>query len=75
MRYLLLFVSVFSFGQQTKSFDFISVLAKIEINPLDKSVSGEVTYNFEVNNTIDTNTVIIKSKSYFLKVINQEKTN
>lgn len=54
MRYLLFFISLFSFAQQTKSVDFASVLGKIEINALDKSVSGEVTYNFELNNPIDT---------------------
>ncbi len=54
MRYLLLFVSLFSFAQQTKSVDFTSVLGKIEVNPMDKSVSGEVTYLFELNKSIDT---------------------
>lgn len=54
MKYFLLFISAFSFAQQTKSVDFTSVLGKIEINALDKSVSGEVTYDFVVNNSIDT---------------------
>ena len=53
MRYLILFISVFSFAQQTKSVDFTSVLGKIEINALDKSVSGEVTYIFKLSNPID----------------------
>ena len=73
MRYLLLFVSVFSFGQQTKSVDFISVLAKIEINPLDKSVSGEVTYNFVLNNPIDTVKIDAQNIDFFnLKINNIE---
>jgi len=54
MRYLTLLFSIFSFAQQTKSVDFTSVLGKIEINALDKSVSGEVTYDFVLNKTIDT---------------------
>lgn len=54
MKFFLLFFSIFSFAQQTQSVDFISVLGKIEINALDKSVSGEVTYNFELNKPIDT---------------------
>lgn len=54
MRYLLLFVSLFSFAQQSKSVDFTSVLGKIDINPMDKSVLGEVTYDFIVNKSIDT---------------------
>ena len=73
MRYLLLFVSVFSFGQQTKSVDFTSVLAKIEINPLDKSVSGEVTYNFVLNNPIDTVKIDAQNIDFFnLKINNIE---
>ena len=73
MRYLLLFVSVFSFGQQTKSVDFTSVLAKIEINPLDKSVSGEVTYNFVLNNPIDTIKIDAQNIDFFnLKINNIE---
>jgi aminopeptidase N len=47
-------MSLFSFAQQTKSVDFTSVIGKSEINALDKSVAGEVTYNFEIINSIDT---------------------
>jgi aminopeptidase N len=73
MRYLILFISLFSFGQQTKSVDFTSVLAKIEINALNKSVSGEVTYNFEVNNTIDTIKIDAQNIDFFnLKINNIE---
>jgi aminopeptidase N len=54
MKYLILLFSAFSFAQQTKFVDFKSVLGKIEINPIEKSVSGEVTYDFEVKSTIDT---------------------
>ena len=52
MKYLILLFSAFSFAQQTKFVDFKSVLGKIEINALDKSVAGEVTYNFEIINSI-----------------------
>jgi len=54
MRHLVLLISIFSFAQQTKSVDFTSVLGKIEVNPMDKSVSGEVTYDFIINKSIDT---------------------
>ena len=54
MKYFFLLMSLFSFAQQTKSVDFTSVMGKIEINALDKLVSGEVTYYFVVKNTIDT---------------------
>jgi len=54
MKYLILLISVFSFAQQTKLVDFKSVLGKIEINPIEKSVSGEITYDFDVLSPIDT---------------------
>ncbi len=54
MKYLFLLLSSFSFAQQTKFVDFKSVLGKIEINTIEKSVSGEVTYDFEVRSAIDT---------------------
>lgn len=54
MKYLILLFSAFSFAQQTKFVDFKSVLGKIEINPIEKSVLGEVTYDFEVKSAIDT---------------------
>ena len=54
MRYLILLISIFSYSQQKNSVDFTSVLGKIEVNTLDKSVSGEVTYYFVLNKSIDT---------------------
>ncbi len=54
MKYLLLFVSYFSFAQQTQFVDFKSVLGKIKINPIEKSVSGVINYEFEVLRPIDT---------------------
>ncbi|MEY3501896.1 MAG: hypothetical protein RL308_3569, partial [Bacteroidota bacterium] len=54
MKYLILLFSVFSFSQQTKLVDFKSVLGTIEINPIEKSVSGEITYDFDVLSPIDT---------------------
>ena len=54
MKYVILLLSAFSFAQQTKFVDFKSVLGKIEINPIEKSVFGEVTYEFQVTSAIDT---------------------
>ncbi|MCV9927644.1 M1 family metallopeptidase [Flavobacterium sp. LS1R49] len=54
MKYLFLFFSIFTFAQQTKSVDFKTVLGEININPVDRSVSGNVNYNFEVTQPIDT---------------------
>lgn len=54
MRYIFLFLSTFSFAQQTKSVDFKTVLGNIVINPTEKTVSGTVTYDFEVIKPLDT---------------------
>ena len=49
MRYLfLLFICSFCFAQQTSNVDFKTLNADIAINPSEKSVSGLVTYEFEV---------------------------
>jgi aminopeptidase N len=54
MKYLFLFVSLFTFSQQTKFVDFKSVLGQISVNPIDKTVSGEISYDFDVLKPIDT---------------------
>jgi len=54
MRYLFLFVSVFSFGQQLQKVDFISVDALVKPNATEKAVNGKVTYSFNVKSVIDT---------------------
>ncbi|REG97897.1 M1 family metallopeptidase [Flavobacterium aquicola] len=54
MKYLFLFFSAFAFAQQTKSVDFKTVDGSISINSDSKSISGTVTYVFEVLKPIDT---------------------
>jgi aminopeptidase N len=54
MKYLLLFISSFALAQQIQSVDFKSVKGQITINPDEKSVSGLVSYWFEVLQPIDT---------------------
>jgi aminopeptidase N len=54
MKYLLLFVSSFVFSQQTQFVDFKTVLGKIMINPVEKSISGTVQYEFQILKPIDT---------------------
>ncbi|MFT4973491.1 MAG: aminopeptidase N [Saprospiraceae bacterium] len=54
MKYLLLFISSFALAQQIQSVDFKSVQSQITINPDEKSVSGSVSYSFEVLKPIDT---------------------
>ncbi|TDE49863.1 M1 family metallopeptidase [Flavobacterium sp. GT3P67] len=54
MKYLFFFISTFTFAQQTQFVDFKSVLGKIAINPIERTVSGDIGYDFEVLKYIDT---------------------
>lgn len=54
MRYIILLFSIFSFSQQTKYVDFLTCTASLYPNFEEKSISGSVTYEFKVNQIIDT---------------------
>lgn len=54
MKYIFLFLSTFTFAQQTQSVDFKTVKGHIAINSSNKSINGDVTYTFEVLKPIDT---------------------
>ena len=75
MKYVILLLSAFSFGQQTKFVDFKSVLGKIEINPIEKLVSGEVTYEFEVTSAIDTIKIDAQNMTFTNLKINNSVVN
>lgn len=51
--FFLLF-SILTFSQQTKSVDFLKCNAFLIPNAIEKSISGEVTYEFKVKSAIDT---------------------
>src|SRR6187402_3563977 len=51
---LALLLPFFSFSQQIQSVDFKSASGKITVNPIEKSVAGTVTYDFEVLQPLDT---------------------
>ena len=75
MKYLILLFSVFSFAQQTKFVDFKSVLGKIEINPIEKSVFGEVTYEFQVTSATDTIRIDAQNMTFMNLKINNSLVN
>ncbi|MFV8355188.1 M1 family metallopeptidase [Flavobacterium sp. XS1P32] len=54
MKYLFFFISTFTFAQQTQFVDFKSVQGKITVNSIEKTVSGDVNYDFDVLKSIDT---------------------
>jgi aminopeptidase N len=75
MKYLILLLSTFSFAQQTKFVDFKSVLGKIEINPIEKSVLGEVTYDFVVTSATDTIRIDAQNMTFTNLKINNQVVN
>jgi aminopeptidase N len=54
MKYIFLFFTTLAFAQQTKVVDFKSVSAKISVNSIDRNVSGDIQYNFEMLQATDT---------------------
>ncbi|MGA9636939.1 M1 family metallopeptidase [Flavobacterium sp.] len=54
MKYLFLFLSSFIFAQQTPSVDFKNGSGKITLNTQEKSISGQVSYEFDILKSIDT---------------------
>ncbi|KIA99431.1 M1 family metallopeptidase [Flavobacterium sp. KMS] len=64
MKYLFFFFSLFSFAQQTQYVDFKSVLGEITINTADRSLSGNVIYDFDVLKPIDTIKIDAQNMSF-----------
>ena len=55
MRLLfIILISTFTFAQQTKFVDFKSVLGRISIDAKEKTISGNLNYDFDVLKPIDT---------------------
>ncbi len=54
MRYIFLLIFSFSFAQQTSNVDFKTLHATLIPNVIDKSIFGDVIYQFEVLKAIDT---------------------
>ena len=73
MRYLLLFITSFVFSQQTQSVDFKSVHGQITINPKDKSVSGAVSYWFDVLKVTDTIKIDAQNMNFSNVELNQKE--
>jgi aminopeptidase N len=73
MKYFFLFLSTFAFSQQTKSVDFKTANGHIAINPNNKSVSGAVTYTFEVLKPIDTIKIDAQNMTFSAVELNDNK--
>lgn len=73
MKYLFLFLSAFTFAQQTKSVDFKTVQGHITIDSNNKSVNGDVTYTFEVLKPIDTIKIDAQNMTFNTLELNAKK--
>ena len=73
MKYLLLLLSTITFAQQIQSVDFKLVHGQITINPKDKSVTGAVSYWFDVLKQIDTIRIDAQNMDFTDVEMNQKK--
>jgi aminopeptidase N len=64
MKYILFFITCFSFAQQTQFVDFKSVSGQLKLNAAEKSLSGSIDYAFEVLQAIDTIKVDAKNMEF-----------
>ena len=74
-KYLILLLSTLAFSQQTQFVDFKTVLGKISINAIEKTVSGEVKYDFEVLKSVDTITIDAQNMTFTDVKINGKNIN
>ena len=70
---LFLFFSAFLFAQQTDFVDFKTATVDVLINPEDRSISGRVTYTFDVLRHVDSIFISSRNISYKSLVLNGEE--
>ena len=76
MRNLIfLFLSFFSFAQQTSKVDFKTATGNITINPIERKVFGSVRYVFEVKQDIDTIKIDAQKMTFSEVKINNKEVN
>ena len=71
----IILISNFIFSQQTQKVDFISVKAFLKPDAIQKSISGEVVYNFKVLSTIDTIKMDAQKMEFTSLKINDKTVN
>jgi aminopeptidase N len=72
MKYLLLLLSTFAYTQQTKSVDFKTINGQITISPNTKSISGAVTFLFDVLKPIDTIKIDAQNMTFSTVELNEK---
>jgi aminopeptidase N len=69
-KIIFLFLFISGFSQTKGTVDFKSVHADLKLNPVEKSVSGTVIYDFEIKKTVDTIFIDAKSMTFLNIKIN-----
>jgi len=64
MKYFFLLLSGFAFGQQITKADFKKVHANINLDAVQKTISGQVSYEFDVLSSIDTIRIDAKNMDF-----------
>lgn len=75
MRYIFLLFFSFSFAQQIQSVDFKTLHAQLTPDPSEKSISGEIEYEFQVLTALDTLAVDAVSMEFSNVKINGKPVN
>lgn len=70
MKYFLIFLSSFAFAQQTTKVDFKNLNANLTLDANQKTISGHVSYEFEVLSKVDTVRVDAKNMDFSEVMIN-----
>lgn len=72
---LLFLCTVIGFSQQHPKVDFTQVTALLELNPVKQNITGEVNYQFDVNELLDTIRIDAKKMVFTQVKINGEAVN
>lgn len=64
MKYIFLLLSSFAFAQQTTKVDFKTLKANLSLDAVQKTVSGQVSYEFEVLSNLDTIRIDAKNMNF-----------
>jgi len=75
LTFFLFSIFFFGFSQQYPKVDFTQSNAYLEINPIKQNLTGEVTYNFVVNQLLDTIRIDARKMNFDKVKINGNQVN
>jgi aminopeptidase N len=71
MKYIFILISFITFGQQSQKVDFKTATGFVNINPIERKVSGNATYEFTVLDAVDTIRIDAKNMRFASVMINK----